>query len=41
MQTYLGEPHRGRVLLAKLLTVGGIGSVVGAAMFGWHISKPC
>ena len=33
MQTYLGEPHRGRVLVAKLLTVGGIGSAVGAVMF--------
>ena len=33
MQTYLGEPHRGRVLFAKLLTVGGIGVVLGATMF--------
>ena len=34
LQTYLGEPRRGRVLLAKLVTVGGLGAVLGAAMFG-------
>ena len=34
LQTYLGEPRRDRVLLAKLVTVGGLGAVLGAAMFG-------
>ena len=34
LQTYLGEPRRDRVLLAKLVTVGGLGTVLGAAMFG-------
>lgn len=32
--TYLGEPRRGRVLLAKLVTGGGLGVVGGAGMFG-------
>ena len=31
--TYLAEPHRGRVLLAKLLTGGLVGAALGAAFF--------
>ena len=34
VQTYLGEPRRGHVLLAKLVTVGGLGALLGAVMFG-------
>lgn len=33
LQTYLGEPRRGRVLLAKLLTVGCLGAALGAVVF--------
>jgi ABC-2 type transport system permease protein len=32
--TYLAEPRRGRVLVAKLITAGGVGLVGGAALFG-------
>jgi ABC-2 type transport system permease protein len=32
--TYLGEPRRGRVLLAKLVTVIGFGAALGAFTFG-------
>jgi ABC-2 type transport system permease protein len=31
---YLGEPRRGRVLLAKLITAGAVGAVGGAVSFG-------
>lgn len=34
MQTYLGQPRRGPVLLAKLATAGVVGAVLGAATFG-------
>jgi ABC-type transport system involved in multi-copper enzyme maturation permease subunit len=34
ISTYLAEPRRGRVLLAKLLTAGGLGAVGGAGTFG-------
>jgi ABC-2 type transport system permease protein len=34
MQTYLGEPRRDRVLIAKLTTVGGLGALLGAVVFG-------
>ena len=34
MQTYLGEPRRGRVLAAKAVTVAGIGAALGAVTFG-------
>ena len=34
MQTYLGEPRRARVLIAKLTTIGVLGAVLGAAVFG-------
>lgn len=33
-QTYLGEPHRHRVLVAKLATVAGLGALLGAVTFG-------
>jgi ABC-2 type transport system permease protein len=32
--TYLAEPRRGRVLVAQLATVAGLGAVVGAVTFG-------
>lgn len=34
VQTYLAEPRRGQVLLAKLITVGVLGAALGAVMFG-------
>jgi ABC-2 type transport system permease protein len=34
LSTYLAEPRRGRILLAKLITVGALGAVGGAAFFG-------
>jgi ABC-type transport system involved in multi-copper enzyme maturation permease subunit len=34
LQTYLGEPRRGRVLVAKLATVAGLGALLGAVVFG-------
>lgn len=34
MQAYLGEPRRGRLLAAKLVTAGLVGAVLGAATFG-------
>jgi ABC-2 type transport system permease protein len=34
MQTYLGEARRSRVLIAKLTTVGGLGAMLGALVFG-------
>lgn len=34
LQTYLGEPRRGRVLLAKMAMVSGLGAVAGAVVFG-------
>jgi len=34
MSTYLGEPRRGRVAIAKLMTAGGLGAVTGAGAFG-------
>lgn len=34
MQTFLGEPRRGRVLAAKALTALGLGAVLGAGTFG-------
>ena len=34
MQTYLGEPRRSLVLIAKLATVGGLGALLGAVIFG-------
>jgi ABC-type transport system involved in multi-copper enzyme maturation permease subunit len=34
MGAYLGEPRRGKILIAKLITVAGLGALVGAAMFG-------
>jgi ABC-2 type transport system permease protein len=34
LATYLGEPHKGRVLVAKLLLMGVLGAVVGAVVFG-------
>jgi ABC-2 type transport system permease protein len=34
LSTYLGEPRRGRVLLAKLLTAAGLGTAGGAVTFG-------
>ncbi|MDT7572070.1 MAG: type transport system permease protein [Actinomycetota bacterium] len=34
MGTYLGEPARGKVLLAKLLVSGALGAVGGAVLFG-------
>ncbi|MDX6365058.1 MAG: type transport system permease protein [Nocardioidaceae bacterium] len=42
MGTYLGEPRRGRVLVAKLVTVAGFGAVLGALTFGLAlaIAKP-
>jgi ABC-2 type transport system permease protein len=32
--TYLAEPRRGRVLVAKMLTAGGLGAIGGATTFG-------
>jgi len=32
--TYLAEPRRGRVLVAQLTTIGGLGLIVGAVTFG-------
>ena len=32
--TYLGEPRRGRVLVAKLFTAGAVGAIGGALLFG-------
>jgi ABC-2 type transport system permease protein len=32
--TYLAEPRRGRVLVAKLVTAGTVGAALGAAVFG-------
>jgi ABC-2 type transport system permease protein len=32
--TYLGQPRRSRVLVAKLVTAGGVGAIGGAALFG-------
>lgn len=34
MQTFLGEPRRARVLLAKAVTALGLGTVLGAGTFG-------
>ncbi|HEY4610866.1 MAG TPA: hypothetical protein VIH06_16730 [Ilumatobacteraceae bacterium] len=34
VSTYLGEPRRGRVAMAKLMTAGGLGAATGAAAFG-------
>jgi ABC-2 type transport system permease protein len=34
LSTYLAEPHRGRVLIAKMITAGGLGAIGGAATFG-------
>jgi ABC-2 type transport system permease protein len=34
VSTYLAEPRRGRVLMAKLVTAGGLGLVYGALTFG-------
>ena len=36
--TYLGEPRRGRVLVAKLVTAGGAGAIGGAALFGFALA---
>jgi ABC-2 type transport system permease protein len=36
--TYLGEPRRGRVLLAKLITTGLVGALGGAAVFGLDLA---
>lgn len=33
MGAYLAEPRRGRVLAAKMITVGGIGAALGAVLF--------
>jgi len=33
-QTFLGEPHRHRVLAAKLVTVAGLGVLLGGVTFG-------
>jgi ABC-2 type transport system permease protein len=33
LSTYLAEPRRGRVLIAKMLTAGGLGALGGAATF--------
>jgi ABC-2 type transport system permease protein len=35
--TYLAEPRRSRVLLAKLVTAGAVGAVGGAATFGFAL----
>jgi hypothetical protein len=35
---YLGETRRGRVLLAKLVTAGGLGAAGGAGMFGLGVA---
>jgi ABC-2 type transport system permease protein len=42
MGTYLGEPRRGHVLVAKLVTVTGFGATLGALTFGLAlgIAKP-
>jgi ABC-2 type transport system permease protein len=34
LSTFLAEPRRARVLLAKMITAAGIGTVAGAATFG-------
>jgi ABC-2 type transport system permease protein len=34
VSTYLSEPRRGRVAIAKLMTAGGLGAVTGATAFG-------
>ena len=34
LSTYLAEPRRGRVLVAKLVTAGGLGAIGGGAIFG-------
>jgi hypothetical protein len=34
ISTYLGEPRRGLILVAKMITAGGLGAVGGAATFG-------
>ena len=36
--TYLGEPRRGRVLVAKLVTAGAVGAAGGAALFGFALA---
>lgn len=38
LATYLGEPRRGRVLVAKLATAGGVGLVYGALTFGLTVA---
>ena len=38
LSTYLAEPRRGRVLLAKLVTAGGLGLVYGALTFGLTVA---
>src|SRR3954464_12542218 len=42
MGTYLGEPRRGRVLVAKLLTVSGFSAVLATLTFGLAlgVAKP-
>ena len=34
MSAYLAEPRRGRVLVAKMVTIAGIGAVLGTVVFG-------
>src|SRR5947199_6731269 len=34
LATYLGQPRRGRVLIAKLVTAGAVGAIGGAVLFG-------
>lgn len=34
LATYLGEPHKGRVLVAKLVLMGVLGALAGAVVFG-------
>lgn len=37
--TYLAEPKRGRVIVAKLVTMGLLGAVVGAVAFGLALAE--
>jgi len=38
ISTYLGEPRRGRVAVAKLITAGALGAVTGAVAFGLAVA---
>ena len=38
MGAYLAEPRRGRVLAAKFITIGAIGAVLGAVLFGLAVA---